>query len=328
MSAGKPIFDAYACAVEALRKQKYHLIGLHSAVKKCHWVHRALTARQFCYKCKFYGIRSHRCVQMTPAMIWCWHRCLHCWRVEPEDINVDWGEPRIPYLDDPEIIVDLAIKEHQRILSGYKGHPKVTQEMLEEGMEPKHAAISLSGEPTLYPLLSDLIEEFHRRGMTTFLVTRGVRPDVLSTLDEEPSQLYISMEMPVVDDYLRFNRPIVAKGWDLIRKTIELLPSFSCPTVLRITLVKGLNDKYVEEYVKIIEKAEPTYVEVKSYMSVGYSRWRLGGPYMPSHEEVKSYAMKLAEKISYNLVDESKPSRVVLLSRLTKPIRVGDRCYL
>ena len=43
-------------------------------------------------------------------------------------------------------------------------------------------AISLTGEPTLYPKLPELIKEIHSRGKTSFLVTNGQHPEVLQKL--------------------------------------------------------------------------------------------------------------------------------------------------
>ena len=40
----------------------------HSAVKTCLWLRKSLRGEGNCYKGKFYGIRAHRCVQMTPSL--------------------------------------------------------------------------------------------------------------------------------------------------------------------------------------------------------------------------------------------------------------------
>ncbi|WP_460124507.1 4-demethylwyosine synthase TYW1 [Stetteria hydrogenophila] len=313
-----------------MEKQGYVFVGNHTVVKKCYWTHAALTQRRFCYKCKFYGIESHRCIQMSPAAYWCWNACLHCWRLRPQDVGYDWDETRIPreIEDDPEFILDGIIEAQRKIISGYKGHPKVDPAMFEEAMNPKHIAISLTGEPTLYSRLGEFIQLAHRRGLTTFLVTRGVRPDVLANLEEEPSQLYISFEAWDKKSYNYFNKPLVPNAWELTMKTVELLPSLSCPTVYRITLVKGFNDheEALRGFARLVEKGMPTYIEVKAYMYVGASRERLSRSNMPTHEEVRAFAEKLAEATGYPVVSESRPSRVVLLSRLTKPIRHGKGC--
>jgi len=320
--------EKYRPLYERMLKQKYHFVGRHTVVKKCYWNHAALTQGRFCYKCKFYGIESHRCIQMSPTAFWCWNACLHCWRLRPQDVGVEWDETKMPFADDPKLIVDGIIEEYRRIISGYKGHPKVSKEMLEEAMRPKHVAISLTGEPTLYPYLGDLIKEIHRRGMTTFLVTRGVRPDVLANLDEEPSQLYVSIEAWDKRSYNYFTRPLVPRAWELTLETLELLPSFSAPTVIRITYVKGFNDseEAVKGLARLIELAEPTYIEVKAYMYVGASRERLTRENMPSHEEVVALAKRISELTGYPIRSESRPSRVVLLSLLDKPIRHGKGC--
>ena len=79
----------------------------------------------------------------------------------------------------------------------------------------------------------------------------------------------------------------------------------------------------VDEYAKLVEKANPTYVEAKAYMHIGFSNLRLGFERMPMHGEVKDFAVQLAEKTGYKIIDEAPESRVVLLSRLEKPIQVG-----
>ncbi|MEM1678602.1 MAG: 4-demethylwyosine synthase TYW1 [Ignisphaera sp.] len=319
--------DYISHAFNILRRQKYHIIGSHSAVKKCYWVHKALIERMFCYKAKFYGIESHRCMQFSPAILWCWNYCLHCWRYRTEDQNSRIWMKLPEDIDDPRTIVDIAIKEHRRTISGYRRYPNVNADMYREAMNPKHVAISLTGEPTLYPRLDELIEEFHKRNITTFLVTRGIRPEILANLKVEPTQLYISIEAFDEYSYMKFNNPISPILWKKTLESLDILPSFTSPTVIRITLVKGfnMNTEAVEKWAKMLLKACPTFIEVKAYMHIGMSITRLSRDAMPSHSEVKKYAKMLAEKIGYSIASESRVSRVVLLSRLEKPIiRYGN----
>jgi tRNA wybutosine-synthesizing protein 1 len=237
-------------------------------------------------------------------------------------------ETKIPIVDDPKWLVDELIRIHRKLISGYKGHPKVDQKILEEAMNPVHVTLSLTGEPTLYPLLSDLLKEIHRRGMTSFLVTRGVRPDVLANLEEEPSQLYVSIEAWDKKSYNFFTRPLVPRAWELTLETLELMPSFSSPMVLRITLVKGFNDteEALRGFARLVEIAQPTYIEIKSYMWVGASRMRLSKANMAEHEHVRKVAQRLSDLTGYPVLGESRASRVVLLSTLEKPIRLGKGC--
>jgi len=308
---------------KVLRRQGYHIVGNHSAVKRCRWLYEALIHNRFCYKQKFYGIKSHQCVQMTPTVIYCTMRCLFCWRFQSGDLGVTWDERGPPEWDDPESIVEGCIREQLRILSGYKGNPRTDMEKYREALRPRHAAISLSGEPTLYPRISELIQSFHRRGFTTFLVTNGTLPEVLSNLDEEPTQLYVSVYAPDRETFLKTCRPQIPRAWERVKETLSLIPSFKCPTVIRLTLVRHLNLKRPEGYARLLEGANPTYVEPKAYMHVGMSRTRLGFENMPTHREIREFAHQLAEEMSYNVLDEAPESRVVLLSRLSQPIKLG-----
>ncbi|MCS7112098.1 MAG: 4-demethylwyosine synthase TYW1 [Ignisphaera sp.] len=319
--------DHISRAFDILRKQKYHMIGSHSAVKKCYWVHKALTEKMFCYKAKFYGIESHRCIQFSPAVLWCWNYCLHCWRYRVEDWNTK-TQLRVPEnTDDPRMLVDMAIREHKRTISGYRRYPNVDPTAYREAMTPKHVAISLTGEPTLYLRLDELIEEFHKRNLTTFLVTRGIRPEILANLRVEPTQLYVSIEAFDEHSYAKFNNPASSILWQKTLETLEILPSFTCPTVIRITLIRGfnMNAEASEKWTKLLLKAYPTFIEVKAYMHIGVSTTRLTRNDMPSHDEVKKHAQVLANMIGYSIVSESRASRVVLLSRIEKPvIRYGN----
>lgn len=234
-----------------------------------------------------------------------------------------WGEMELPQWDAPEEIVEGCIDEQLKILSGYKGNPETNQEKYKEALTPKHAAISLSGEPTLYSPLGDLIRCFHRRGFTTFLVSNGTVSEALSQLGEEPTQLYISVSAFDEKTFRETCRPQTPAAWEKLNETLSMLPSFKCPTVIRMTLARHVNMKKPELYARLIEEANPTYVEPKAYMHVGFSRLRLGFRNMPTHQEIREFAAPLAEELGYNILDEAPESRVVLLSRLEKPINLA-----
>jgi len=307
-----------------LNTQKYHIVGRHSAVKRCRWLYETLVHNRPCYKQRFYGINTHQCVQMTPTIYSCTMRCRFCWRAQSGDTDLKWEETELAKWDDPEEIVEGCIRKQLRLLTGYNGNPKANKQKLREAVKPKHAAISLAGEPTLYPALGQLIRCFHRRGFTTFLVSNGTVPEALAKLSEEPTQLYVSLSAYNEKTFLQTCRPQTSNAWKKLNQTLSLLPSFKCPTVLRLTLVRHLNLSHPELYSNLIEKANPTHVEPKAYMHVGFSRLRLNFDNMPSHEEIRDFASELAKKTSYNVLDEAPESRVVLLSRLEKAIRLGQ----
>lgn len=309
----------------ALKKQKYHLIGTHSAVKRCKWLYESIVNNRSCYKQKFYGIQSHRCIQMTPSLYYCTQQCLFCWRAQSGDMQHHWDEMRNPNKDTPEEIVEGCFRAQERIISGYKGNEKTDWRKFQEAMRPKQVAISLTGEPTLYEPLGELLSLFHQRGLTTFLVTNGNLPHRLSKLSQEPTQLYVSLCAPNEEVYNKVCRPQFSKAWTNLNETLEMLKSFRCPTVTRMTMVKDHNMDELEGYAKLIEKAQPTYIEVKAYMHIGFSNLRLGFDHMPMHSEVRKFADSLAEQTCYRVINEAPESRVVLLSKLNKPIQVGTK---
>ncbi len=307
--------------LQALKKQRYHLVGRHSAVKRCKWLYESLVNDRACYKQKFYGIKSHQCIQMSPSLFYCTQQCLFCWRAQNGDLQITWNELKLPEWDSPEEIVQGSLKAQDRILSGYKGNLQANPQRLREALTPRHVAISLTGEPTLYEPLGELLRTFRNRGFTTFLVSNGTMPHKLAELTEEPTQLYISVCAPNEDVFKRVCRPQIPDAWEKLNETLGFLQSFRCPTVIRMSLVKDRNMADVEGYAKLVEKANPTYIEAKAYMHIGFSTLRLGFEDMPTHKEVYDFATCLAEHTGYRIIDEAPESRVVLLSKREKPIR-------
>lgn len=259
---------------------------------------------------------------MSPSVFYCTQQCLFCWRAQSGDLEIKWDEMKLPKWELAEEIYQETLKAQARILSGYNGHPKINWKKFTEALEPKHVAISLAGEPTLYEHLGELIHLFHHKGFTTFLVSNGTMPAKLADLSEEPTQLYISVCAPSEGVFKRVCRPQVTKAWEKMNKTLSLLPSFQCPTVTRMTLVKGHNMELLKGYAELVEKAEPTYIEAKAYMHVGFSGLRLDYNNMPSHDEVYDFARRLANRTGYTIIDEAVESRVVLLSKRSKPVRL------
>ncbi len=288
-----------------LKKHGYHLAGTHGAVKTCLWLNKSLRNEGACYKSKFYGINSHRCMQMTPILA-CNHRCLHCWRaVElPVEIPKVW--------DSPEEIVNGCLAEHRRLVSGYGGSEAMDKIKWREAFAPRHVAISLSGEPTFYPYLPELIDEFHKKDMTTFVVTNGTNPDMIGKI--KPTQLYISLNAPDKETYEKVCAPL-EDTWDNIVQSLEIMKGSKSRTAVRITLTKGVNMMNPEGFARLIEAAEPDFVELKAYMHLGFSRKRLSLDNMPSHEEVLDFSKKVAAALVYHIADESVNSRVVLLTK-------------
>ena len=310
---------------DLLKKHGYHRAGRHSVVKTCLWLNRSLRGEESCYKSRFYGIQSHRCIQMTPTLS-CNHRCLHCWR----PIEVPVPLPTSSDWDSPVEIKGSIIAEQMRLISGYGGSETTDMAALEEARKPNQVAISLAGEPTLYPHLPELIDEFKADGMTTFVVSNGTQPDMIAKI--APTQLYISLNAPDEETYLRVCNPC-GNFWGEIKRSLKVMGArrsgkgamvvtgegattrTRTRTAIRITLIKGFNIFDPAGYARLLLMAEPDYIEVKAYMHVGFSRKRLGRDAMPEHEEVLSFASEICDETGYRIVDDVGVSRVVLLSR-------------
>jgi len=214
---------------------------------------------------------------------------------------------------EPTEILDGVLFEQQRLISGYGGAPDTTDSArLEEAKSPAHVAISLMGEPTLYPMLKELIEEIKSRGMTAFLVTNGTMPDVIGEV--RPTQLYLSLNAPDEKTYLKVSNP-QSNLWSRFLESLEMMRDSPSRTVARLTMAKNLNMQDPQGYAKLIEIAEPDFVEVKAYMHLGSSRNRLERDSMPTHEEVMDFANDLSEILGYRLANHVPISRVALLSR-------------
>ncbi|EEE41949.1 wyosine biosynthesis protein TYW1 [Methanobrevibacter smithii DSM 2375] len=296
--------------VEKLESSGYRFVGSHNhaAAKICHWTKQSILDKGVCYKEKFYGIESHRCLQMAPAVPNCQQKCEFCWR----DLSYTQTQWEGEY-DDPKTIIDEAVKAQNNLLCGFFGNDKANKEKLEESKTPTNAAISLAGEPMLYPEIDELIAEFNRRNFTTFVVSNGQCVDKLKNLENEPYQLYLSLDAPTKKIYNDVCQPQISEGWDNLNQSLDTLASFNSRTCIRTTCVKGRNMINPEKYAELIKKASPDFVEIKAYMCVGSSRHRLTPDNMPTFDEVKSFAQKIGENCGKKIVNESEVSRVVLL---------------
>ena len=291
-----------------LSNQGYQLVGRHSAVKTCYWTRQSLLNGRDCYKGRFYGIQSHRCVQMSPAIDSCNLHCRFCWR------NQGWeNDESMPEYDDPETLLDRSIEAQQRAISGFKGEADVSEERWDEARQPRHIAISLTGEPTLYPKMNRFLETCHQRGITTFLVTNGTNPDALRHLDPLPTQLYVSVTAPNEALFRRLTLPAHTDAWQRLEESLEIVRGLRTRRVIRHTLVQGWNLGWEDQYAALDLMARPDFIEPKGYVYMGKSRQRLSSMHVPTHEAIQAFARRLAARVDYRYLDESPESKVVLL---------------
>jgi tRNA wybutosine-synthesizing protein 1 len=321
-----------------LKKQHYEIVSNHSAVQICRWTKKSLRDEGVCYKEKFYGIKSHLCCQMTPAVMWCDNKCLHCWRA----IELTLGDEIKDELNSPKEIVDGCIKAQRKLLQGFKIDKNSKKKQLsranmkkyKEAQEPMQFAISLSGEPTIYKDIGGLIEELRKRGKTSFLVTNGLHPEKLRELRDKkqlPTQLYISVNSSNEKKYVKFHRSSKKDAWKRLNESLSLMKYLPCRNVFRINLIKDFNmsNDDVNSFARLIAKSKPLFVELKGFMSVGYARERLGYEKMPWHEDVKEFAEKLSKKLknlgyTYRILDEHEFSRAVVLGKNKDTLKIKE----
>jgi len=303
-----------------LSRAGYAFLGpsRHSAVKACLWCKKSILGGSACYKNKFYGIDSWRCLQLSVSMQFCDFKCVHCWR--DNEFAKEWQGPA----DDPKVIMNEAVAAQRKLLNGFPGNPKTDAKKWKEAQEPKHVAISLMGEGTLYPKLPELIREIRGRGMTSFLVSNGAHPEILERLADEdalPTQLYLSLTF---FDEKSFRKVCgSAEGYEKFLESLGVMDSVrgKARTALRMTFAKGLNLSNAGDYAELIRLSGADYVEAKAWMALGSSRERLGIGAMPSHEEIKEFASELVGECGYTAADEHVPSRVVLLCQDGKALK-------
>ncbi|PNI92612.1 LOW QUALITY PROTEIN: TYW1B isoform 3 [Pan troglodytes] len=99
---------------------------------------------------------SHHCMETTPSLA-CANKCVFCWRHHNNPVGTEWRWK----MDQPEMILKEAIENHQNMIKQFKGVPGVKAERFEEGMMVKHCALSLVGEPIMYPEINRFLKLLH-----------------------------------------------------------------------------------------------------------------------------------------------------------------------
>jgi tRNA wybutosine-synthesizing protein 1 len=300
-----------------LQKAKYGVYN-HSAVELCHWTKKSFANEGNCYKHKFYGISTHQCMEMTPAALNCENRCIYCWR--PTEFYDTLKMPA-ELVDEPDVIVQKLIQERKKLINGFYGNNKNDKKKLDESLLPTHYAISLSGEPTMYPKLPQLIKYLKTLKATKsiFLVTNGQEPQMLQRLADEdalPTQLYLSTNASNSKMFYRINRPRHKDAWERWCKSLQFLRTVSTRTVLRMTMIRdyNYNSQFIKELAAIICQANPHFIELKSYMHIGMSTHRLEKNKMLEMSEIRDLAYQLLKTMAnFSIMDESEISKIIVL---------------
>uniref|UniRef100_A0A8C3BKC2 S-adenosyl-L-methionine-dependent tRNA 4-demethylwyosine synthase TYW1 n=1 Tax=Cairina moschata TaxID=8855 RepID=A0A8C3BKC2_CAIMO len=306
---------------DALTKQGYKLIGSHSGVKLCRWTKSMLRGRGGCYKHTFYGIESHRCMEATPSLA-CANKCVFCWRHHTNPVGTEWRWK----MDQPEMILQEAIENHQNMIKQFKGVAGVKADRFEEAMTAKHCALSLVGEPIMYPQINRFLKLLHQHNISSFLVTNAQFPDEIRNL-EPVTQLYVSVDASTKESLKRIDRPLFKDFWQRFLDSLKALSEKQQRTVYRLTLVKAWNVDELKAYADLVSLGKPDFIEVKGVTYCGESSASsLTMANVPWHEEVVRFVQELVEFIpDYEIACEHEHSNCLLIAH--KKFKVdGEWC--
>uniref|UniRef100_A0A671WH60 tRNA 4-demethylwyosine synthase (AdoMet-dependent) n=1 Tax=Sparus aurata TaxID=8175 RepID=A0A671WH60_SPAAU len=279
---------------------RYKLIGSHSGVKLCRWTKSMLRGRGGCYKHTFYGIESHRCMETTPSLA-CANKCVFCWRHHTNPVGTEWRWKMDP--------------KHQNMIRQFRGVPGVKPERYEEGLAVKHCALSLVGEPIMYPEINTFIRLLHSHHISSFLVTNAQFPQEIRSL-VPVTQLYVSVDASTKDSLKKIDRPLFKDFWPRFLDSLRALGEKRQRTVYRLTLVKAWNVEEMQAYSELIALGQPDFVEVKGVTYCGESSASsLTMANVPWHQEVVAFVQQLADMLpQYEIACEHEHSNCLLIA--------------
>uniref|UniRef100_A0A8C8YQ80 tRNA 4-demethylwyosine synthase (AdoMet-dependent) n=1 Tax=Prolemur simus TaxID=1328070 RepID=A0A8C8YQ80_PROSS len=263
-----------------------------------------------CYKHTFYGIESHRCMETTPSLA-CANKCVFCWRHHTNPVGTEWRWK----MDQPEMILKEAIENHQNMIKQFKGVPGVQAGRFEEGMAVKHCALSLVGEPIMYPEINRFLKLLHHCKISSFLVTNAQFPMEIRNL-KPVTQLYVSVDASTKDSLKKIDRPLFKDFWQRFLDSLKALAAKQQRTVYRLTLVKAWNVDELQAYAQLVSLGNPDFIEVKGVTYCGESSASsLTMANVPWHEEVVRFVRELAELIpDYEIACEHEHSNCLLIA--------------
>ncbi|EMP41075.1 tRNA wybutosine-synthesizing protein 1 like protein [Chelonia mydas] len=125
-------------------------------------------------------------------------------------------------MDQPEMILREAIENHQSLIKQFKGVPGVRVDRFEEGMVVKHCALSLVGEPIMYPEINTFLKLLHRHNISSFLVTNAQFPVEIRNL-EPVTQLYVSVDASTKESLKKIDRPLFKDFWQRFLDSLKAL---------------------------------------------------------------------------------------------------------
>ncbi|CAB4255351.1 putative tRNA 4-demethylwyosine synthase [Maudiozyma barnettii] len=301
-----------------LTKQGYKIVGSHSGVKICRWTKNELRGKGSCYKKSLFNIASSRCMELTPSLA-CSSKCVFCWRHGTNPVSKNWRWET----DEPDFILENALAAHYSMIKQMRGVPGVIAERFINAFKVAHCALSLVGEPILYPYISKFIELLHEKKITSFLVCNAQHPESLRTIGRV-TQLYVSIDASTKEELKKVDRPLYKDFWERMMECLDILRTVQSHqrTVFRLTLVKGFNMGEISSYADLVQRGEPCFIEVKGATFSGSSKDNVNSLTMqniPYIEECKAFVERFVGELQrrgmeYEIAAEHAHSNCVLIA--------------
>ncbi|KAG0669801.1 S-adenosyl-L-methionine-dependent tRNA 4-demethylwyosine synthase [Maudiozyma exigua] len=302
-----------------LTKQGYRIVGSHSGVKICRWTKNELRGKGSCYKKSLFNIASSRCMELTPSLA-CSSKCVFCWRHGTNPVSKNWRWET----DEPEYILENALAAHYSMIKQMRGVPGVIADRFINAFKVAHCALSLVGEPILYPYITRFIELLHEKEITSFLVCNAQHPESLRTIGKV-TQLYVSIDASTKEELKKVDRPLYKDFWERMMECLDILRTVQSHqrTVFRLTLVKGFNMGQISSYADLVQRGEPCFIEVKGATFSGSSKDNVNSLTMqniPFIEECKDFVERFVAELQrrglpYEISAEHAHSNCVLIAQ-------------
>ncbi|EDO19401.1 hypothetical protein Kpol_1002p48 [Vanderwaltozyma polyspora DSM 70294] len=312
-----------------LTKQGYTIVGSHSGVKICRWTKSDLRGTGSCYKQSLFNIVSSRCMEMTPSLA-CSSKCVFCWRHGTNPVSKNWRWET----DDPEYILENALQGHYSKIKQMRGVPGVIAERFAKAFKVRHCALSLVGEPIMYPYINKYVELLHEKEISSFLVCNAQHPDALRNMGKV-TQLYVSIDASTKSELKKVDRPLYKDFWERMVECLDILKTSQSHqrTVFRLTLVKGFNMGDISSYADLVQRGLPCFIEVKGATFAGSSAGN-GNPLtmqnIPFYEECISFVKAFTEELNrrglgYGIAAEHAHSNCILIA--SNKFKIEDEWY-
>merc|ERR1719362_2534917 len=167
------------------------------------------------------------------------------------------------------MILNGALEGHYKMIKQMKGVPGVLPERYAEGFKVRHCALSLVGEPIMYPEINKYVDLLHSKEISSFMVTNAQFPDAMKML-KPVTQLYVSIDASTKEELKKIDRPLHKDFWE----------------------------RFIESFAKLVSLGKPDLIEVKGVTYCGTSKAsKLTMENVPWHEEVIYFVKKLVERL-------------------------------